>query len=383
MSAFLKLSWILSSCHFPVCYRLLSDLTLLRSLEVLVCLLADPVAVPVQPRMEGPQPQGPERAVSRTGKAEVPIATKLQMLEDIDNNVSHKLVARKFNVSVSTISYILKKRKKIEEAAELNEGRKRLVRTTKYQHINNMMLEFYNRCQAVLIPVASPLLQTVSRQFATAIGMDSFTGSNGWAAAFLHRNRITSFAKRGEKKEERRKRMLTDHQQSMVNVIVNDIIRNNDSFKSDVFPQTVNVPIPAPQSLPDANVEPAPVLNVAFEPLGTVELIPHHTFTPRPAPDGTNLGRPSAKRSSSGNLKIRSYAQAIQALSALQRYAYGKGSSAVLPMLGEIAVLLSKEEVEKGQKKPLNSKKRRRLAEEPQYQSQDDVEIVKQSPTTI
>lgn len=37
--------------------------------------------------------------------------------------VSHKLVARKFNVSVSTISYILKKRKKIEEAAELNEGK--------------------------------------------------------------------------------------------------------------------------------------------------------------------------------------------------------------------------------------------------------------------
>lgn len=52
-------------------------------------------------------------------------------------------------------------------------------------------------------------------------------------------------------------------------------------------------------------------------------------------------------------------------------------------MLGEIAVLLSKEEVEKGQKKPLNSKKRRRLAEEPQDQSQDDVEIVKQSPTTM
>lgn len=73
---------------FPVCHRQLLDLTLLRSLEVLVCLLADPVAILVQPGMELPQPQEPERAASRTGKAEVPIATKLQMLEDIDNNVS-------------------------------------------------------------------------------------------------------------------------------------------------------------------------------------------------------------------------------------------------------------------------------------------------------
>ena len=106
--------------------------------------------------------------------------------------------------------------------------------------------------------------------------------------------------------------MLTEHQLNMVETIVSDIIVMKDRFKDEETAESQYVLV-EPQPFPNFFAEPV-VVNVAFEPLGTVQLIPHQTSTSLELVDKPDLVVPSFKKSSSSNMKIRTYAQAIQVL---------------------------------------------------------------------
>jgi hypothetical protein len=89
-------------------------------------------------------------------------------------------------VSKSTIGNIKNNKHSIINAVEGNcsRNRKRKTKKTENEEVNNIILEFFIKCRAQIIPVTGPMLQAKAAEIASSLQIEKFTASNGWLGAF-------------------------------------------------------------------------------------------------------------------------------------------------------------------------------------------------------
>ena len=75
-----------------------------------------------------------------------------------------------------------------ESSASLN--RKRKMRKTGNEEINELLLKWFTDCTARHINVTGPLMKEKALQFASELNNEDFKASNGWLESFVKRNNI-------------------------------------------------------------------------------------------------------------------------------------------------------------------------------------------------
>lgn len=123
---------------------------------------------------------------------ELSLERKKDVLDDLKNGKSCRILSEKYGISKSTVSNIGKRRKEILDAWERNcdAERRRKMRKTENEETNMKVLNFFNECRARKIPVTGPMLQEAALKIAAKLEDKSFSASNGWLEKFRIRNNI-------------------------------------------------------------------------------------------------------------------------------------------------------------------------------------------------
>ena len=105
---------------------------------------------------------------------------------------SCKKIAEELGVGKTQIQCIMKRKAEVledfESSTSLN--RKRKMRKTGNEEINELLLKWFTDCTARRIPVTGPLMKEKALQFASQLSNEDFKASNGWLDSFVKRNNI-------------------------------------------------------------------------------------------------------------------------------------------------------------------------------------------------
>lgn len=114
---------------------------------------------------------------------------KLSILEDVNSGRKKVEVAKKFGISKSTLSGILKDSKKLEQQAKTAgfDPKRRRMRTAQYDDIDKATLSWLEDVRSKNIPVTGPLLRERALHYAGELGHEDFRASEGWLARFRNR----------------------------------------------------------------------------------------------------------------------------------------------------------------------------------------------------
>ncbi|XP_028968478.1 tigger transposable element-derived protein 6 [Galendromus occidentalis] len=114
---------------------------------------------------------------------------KLSILEEVNSGKKKVDVAKKYGISKSTLSTILKDSKKLEEQAKTAgfDPKRRRMRTAQYDDIDKATLMWLQDVRSKNIPVTGPLLRERALHYAGELGHDDFRASEGWLARFRNR----------------------------------------------------------------------------------------------------------------------------------------------------------------------------------------------------
>lgn len=125
-------------------------------------------------------------------QTELSLQQKSEVLQRIQKGESQRKLAEQYGVSKTTIANIKKNEHSIINAVESNcsQNRKRKMKKTENEEVNNIILEFFIKCRAQNIPVTGPMLQAKAAEIASSLQIEKFTASNGWLEAFRRRNNI-------------------------------------------------------------------------------------------------------------------------------------------------------------------------------------------------
>jgi hypothetical protein len=93
---------------------------------------------------------------------------KSEVLLRIQKVESQCKLAEQYGMSKTTIANIKKNEHSIINSAEssCSQNRKRKMRKTENEEVNNIMLEFFIKCRAQNIPVTGPMLQAKAAEIA-------------------------------------------------------------------------------------------------------------------------------------------------------------------------------------------------------------------------
>ena len=118
----------------------------------------------------------------------------------IQKGERQRKLAEQYGVSKTTIANIKKTEHSIINSVESNfsQKRKRKMRKTENEEVNNIMLEFFIKCSAQNILVTGLMLQAKAAEIASSLQIEKFSASNGWLEAFRRRNNINFRALCGE-----------------------------------------------------------------------------------------------------------------------------------------------------------------------------------------
>ena len=133
-------------------------------------------------------------------QTELSLQQKSEVLLLIQKGESQRKLAEPYGVSKMTIANIKKNEHFIINSVESNgsQNRKRKMRKTENEEVNNIMLQFFIKCRAESIPVSGPMLQAKAAEIASSLQIEKFSASNGWLGAFRRRNNINFRALCGE-----------------------------------------------------------------------------------------------------------------------------------------------------------------------------------------
>ena len=92
------------------------------------------------------------------------------------------------------------KKTSILDLFESNNGRseQKRQRTGKYSDVNDAVWDWHVMCRNSNIPVSGIMLQEEALLIAEKLGIDGFTASNGWLAAFKRQHNICNMSVAGE-----------------------------------------------------------------------------------------------------------------------------------------------------------------------------------------
>ncbi|KAH6945609.1 hypothetical protein HPB50_009293 [Hyalomma asiaticum] len=110
------------------------------------------------------------------------ISTKRVILNELAQGAKNCELVKKYGVSKSTISTILKNKDKIISADANSTDRKRLRRAT-YADVEEALLKWFVDARARNIPISGPMMLAKAKDFAFLLDFPDFCPGNGW----LHR----------------------------------------------------------------------------------------------------------------------------------------------------------------------------------------------------
>ncbi|KAH9131546.1 hypothetical protein LEN26_007683 [Aphanomyces euteiches] len=125
---------------------------------------------------------------------ELELSKKAEVLQDIDGGVRYEDIATKFSISKAMITRIKQKRSSIEakllQNADPESKRPCRLPGDALELDRRVYLWFCKARATKVIPVTGPMLQEKALRAAAALGMTSFTASNGWLQGFRVRHNI-------------------------------------------------------------------------------------------------------------------------------------------------------------------------------------------------
>ena len=125
-------------------------------------------------------------------QTELSLQQKSEVLLRIQKGESQRKLAEQYGVLKTTIANIKKNEHSIINSVESNcsQIKKRKMRKTENEEVNNITLEFFIKCRAQNIPVIGPMLQAKAAETASSLQIEKFSAGNDWLEAFQCRNNI-------------------------------------------------------------------------------------------------------------------------------------------------------------------------------------------------
>lgn len=141
---------------------------------------------------------------SKPRKKALSLKERMDILTAIDKSSgkhgSKTEIAKQFGIVSSTLSTILKDRKRIESAfqqSQFQPQRKR-IRAAKYEDIESGLLLWFKGVREKNVPVTGPVLQSKAEEIAKELGFENFSCSSGWVHRFKERHAIVHKRMAGE-----------------------------------------------------------------------------------------------------------------------------------------------------------------------------------------
>lgn len=130
------------------------------------------------------------------------LETKVQVLREVERGqLSKTEIAAKYGIQKSTLSTYIKNRDAILSAHEkenMEPSRKRL-RTSAHPDVENAVISWIKHVRSRNLPLSGPIIAAKARDFASQMGIEDFTASEGWLTRFKARHGLTFKSVCGER----------------------------------------------------------------------------------------------------------------------------------------------------------------------------------------
>lgn len=124
---------------------------------------------------------------------------KLDLIEDRQKGISTDSLVIKYGITKSTVNKIIQNRAALEEQSQkcsTSEAKKHT--SEKFETINKAVLRWFFSARKSGVAISGPLITEKALEFANALNVSGFKGSQGWLTKFLKRNNITFHTVKGE-----------------------------------------------------------------------------------------------------------------------------------------------------------------------------------------
>jgi transposase len=136
-----------------------------------------------------------------SSRRDLSLEEKIHLIKEKDRGLSHRQLSDRFQVSVGSVSNILKRKLEYTNDYETNRNKKvkRKLRDDTNFNINENVYEWFVSQRSKHIPISGPILQEYARGVAEQLGTSTpFKASNGWLDRFRSRYNIQFRAISGE-----------------------------------------------------------------------------------------------------------------------------------------------------------------------------------------
>ena len=126
---------------------------------------------------------------------------RVSVLDKIEKGQSCCPVAEELGVGRTQIQNIVKNKKDILKQWADGESSSKMytkVRKTGYEEIDKVLWDWFTRARAKNIPVTVRLIQERAIMYASELGIDQFSGSNGWLEKWQKRHNVRMVVLSGE-----------------------------------------------------------------------------------------------------------------------------------------------------------------------------------------
>lgn len=139
-----------------------------------------------------------------TSRHELTLQEKIQFIFDNKdgNGLSQRKLSDKYNISLGSVSNILKRKTEYLHDYETNQNQqsKRKFKDVNAQKLDEHVYEWFVQQRAKNIPISGPILQEKAHEISEALGdsLGTFKASNGWLKKFRMRHNISHRITNGE-----------------------------------------------------------------------------------------------------------------------------------------------------------------------------------------
>ena len=126
---------------------------------------------------------------------------RVSVLNKIEKRQSCHLVAEELGVGKTQIQNTVKDKEDILKqwaAGESSSKKYTKIRKTGYEEIDKVVWEWFTRARAIKIPVTGRLIQERAIMQVSELGIDQFSGSNGWLEKWQKRHNVRMVVLSGE-----------------------------------------------------------------------------------------------------------------------------------------------------------------------------------------
>lgn len=119
---------------------------------------------------------------------------KINILRELEDGSKNVEICKKYNLSSSTVSTLLKNKEKLISAFDDRKNDCKRLKKCSKEDLDEALLKWMKVQRSADFPVNGPLLKVQAEKFAEQLGYSEFTCSNGWLDRFKNRHGI-SFGK--------------------------------------------------------------------------------------------------------------------------------------------------------------------------------------------